>query len=81
MKLGSDLNAQLNARGMNGNVRSDIPGVTVERDQFGGRYSSLIGNGGAPIDISGLNGNVRLTRAESASSDESKAPSSSKGNQ
>ncbi len=81
LKLGSDLNAQLNARGMNGNVRSDIPGVTVDRDQFGGHYSARIGSGGAPIDISGLNGNVRLTRPESASSEESKGASSSKGSQ
>jgi hypothetical protein len=81
LKLGSDLNAQLNARGMNGNVRSDIPGVTVDRDQFGAHYSARIGNGGAPIDISGLNGNVRLTRSESASTDDTKAASSSKGGQ
>ena len=81
LKLGSDLNAQLTTRGMNGNVRSEIPAVTVDRDQFGGHYSARIGSGGAPIDISGLNGNVRLTRFESASSDESKAASNSKGSQ
>ncbi len=49
---------------MNGSVRSDIPEVTVEKDQYAPRYSARIGNGGAPIAISGINGNVRLTRGE-----------------
>jgi DUF4097 and DUF4098 domain-containing protein YvlB len=62
-KLANSVNADLTARGMNGSVRSEIPEVTVDKDQFGGHYSARIGNGGAPIDISGVNGNVRLTRA------------------
>ena len=62
-KLANSLNADLTARGMNGSVRSEIPEVTVDKDQFGGHYSARIGNGGAPIDLSGVNGNVRLTRA------------------
>jgi DUF4097 and DUF4098 domain-containing protein YvlB len=64
LKLGSGLNADLNAKGMNGSVRSETSDVTVSRDGNRGRYFATIGSGGAPIDISGINGNVRLTRTQ-----------------
>lgn len=63
LKLAQTLSAQLTAKGMNGSVRSEISEVTVEKDDHGSRYSARIGNGGAPITLSGINGNVRLTRA------------------
>jgi len=66
LRLAKDLNADLNARGMNGNLRSDIPEVNVEKDEHASRYSARIGKGGAPITISGINGNVRLVRGESS---------------
>lgn len=62
LKLATGLNAQLTAKGMNGNVRSEISDVTIEKDDYGSRYSARIGSGGAPITLSGVNGNVRLTR-------------------
>ena len=65
LRLANGLNADLTAKGMNGNVRSEIPEVTVDKNEHGSRYSARIGNGGAPISISGINGNVRLTRASS----------------
>lgn len=76
LKLASGLNADLTAKGMNGSVRSEIAEVTVEKDNQWTRYSARIGSGGAPIEISGINGNVRLTRvpgaAPSAASTEKK---------
>jgi len=83
LRLSKDLNADLTARGMNGNLRSDIPEVNVEKDEHGSRYAAHIGNGGAPITISGINGNVRLMRAESsatgpASTDQKSAASTQK---
>ena len=66
LRLSKDLNADLTARGMNGNLRSDIPEVNVEREEHGSRYAARIGKGGAPITISGINGNVRLMRQESS---------------
>ena len=65
LKFGSDLNADLTAKGMNGNVRSEIPDVTVNKAEYGSNYTARIGSGGAPITISGINGNVRLTRVSS----------------
>ena len=67
LRLANGLNADLTARGMNGNVRSDIPEVTVDKEEPGSRYSARIGSGGAPITISGINGNVRLTRDSATS--------------
>jgi len=64
LRLATGLNADLTARGMNGSVRSEIPDVAVDKDQYASRYSARIGSGGAPITISGINGNVRLTRGE-----------------
>lgn len=62
LRLGNDLNADLTAKGMNGSVRSEISNVTVDKDNYGSHYSAKIGTGGSPITISGINGNVRLTR-------------------
>jgi hypothetical protein len=67
LRLANGLNADLTARGMNGSVRSEIPEVTVDKDEHWTRYTARIGSGGAPIDLSGINGNVRLTRAEESS--------------
>jgi len=68
LRLTNDLNADLTAKGMNGRLSSEIPAVTVDKDDHGSHYSAHIGTGGAPITISGINGNVRLTTAEGATS-------------
>jgi DUF4097 and DUF4098 domain-containing protein YvlB len=83
LRLANGLNADLTARGMNGNVRSDIPEVTVDKEEPGSRFSARIGSGGAPITLSGINGNVRLTRGESpaassAASEKKPAPATEK---
>jgi hypothetical protein len=63
IRLSVGLNADLRAHGMNGRVVSEVSDVTVERENAWSNYSSQIGKGGPLIDISGINGNVRLTRA------------------
>ena len=75
LKLSSGLNADLTAKGMNGSVRSEIAEVTVEKDDHWSHYSARIGSGGPAIEISGINGNVRLTRADNASSATGDKPS------
>jgi hypothetical protein len=65
LRFASTVNADLTAKGMNGSVHSEIPEVAVDKNDHGSRYSARIGNGGAPITISGINGNVRLTHATS----------------
>ena len=66
IRLSVGLNADLRARGMNGRVVSEVSDVTVERENAWSNYSSQIGKGGPLIEISGVNGNVRLTRGQSA---------------
>ncbi|HMH45004.1 MAG TPA: hypothetical protein VK557_16060 [Pyrinomonadaceae bacterium] len=78
LKLSSGLNADLTAKGMNGSVRSEIAEVTVEKDDRWSHYQAHIGGGGPAIELSGINGNVRLTRAESASA--APAPSDKSNN-
>ena len=83
LRLANGLNADLTTRGMNGNVRSDISEVTVNKDDSGSRYSAHIGNGGPQIELRGINGNIRLTRRDSAptssaSSEKKPAPSAEK---
>lgn len=63
LRLATGLNADLSAKGMTGNVRSEIADVTINKDDHWTRYSARIGDGGVPIELSGINGNVRLTRA------------------
>ncbi|HKP39217.1 MAG TPA: hypothetical protein VJT71_20325 [Pyrinomonadaceae bacterium] len=78
LKLAADLNADLTAKGMNGSLRSEIAGVTVNKGDYGSNYSARIGDGGAPITMSGINGNVRLTQATIASTASDKKPSNQK---
>jgi hypothetical protein len=61
LRLAPGLNADLTANGMNGNVKSDIADVSVEKENWS-RYSARIGSGGPDIEINGINGNVKLTR-------------------
>jgi hypothetical protein len=83
LRLSSELNADLTAKGMNGNVRSEIPDVSVDKESYGSRYTARIGKGGAPISISGINGNVRLTRGDqtTASTNKERATESKDGNE
>ena len=62
LQLGADVNADFDARGLNGRVISDLPGVEIEK-QKRRSYSARIGSGGAGITASGINGNIRFTRA------------------
>ena len=65
LQLPENANASLEAKGMNGRVVSDVPWVSVDEPKHG-YYSARIGNGGSPITAKGINGNIRLTKAEKA---------------
>lgn len=62
LQLGSDVNADFDARGMNGRVVTDLPNVSIDKSKRGSSYSARIGNGGAGISAKGINGNIRFTR-------------------
>jgi len=65
LQCGVDVNADLEARGMNGRVVSDLPGVKVEKYK-GRSYQARIGTGGSGITAKGINGNIRLTTGGTA---------------
>ena len=73
LQLGDDVNADLDARGMNGRIVSDLPNVSIDKSRRGS-YWARIGNGGGGITAKGINGNIRLTRSpEAASAEEAEA--------
>jgi DUF4097 and DUF4098 domain-containing protein YvlB len=59
--MNDGVNADLEAHGINGNVVSDLPNVSIDKGRHG-RYSAQIGSGGNSINASGINGNIHLTR-------------------
>ena len=63
LQLASDVNADFDARGMNGQVVSDLPNVSIDKHKRG-NYSARIGSGGSGITAKGINGNIRLTRGQ-----------------
>jgi len=68
LRLADAVNADFTASGINGKVNSDIPNVSVVDESMRSKYSAHIGTGGAPIKISGINGNIHLTRSATATS-------------
>ncbi|MEP6570650.1 MAG: DUF4097 family beta strand repeat-containing protein [Acidobacteriota bacterium] len=65
LQFAEDVNANLEAHGMNGRVTSDLPNVVVDKSNRGS-YSAQIGTGGGSISASGINGNIHLTRMTGA---------------
>lgn len=61
LRLGSDVNADFDARGMNGRVISELPNVSIDKTKRGS-FWARIGNGGTEITAKGINGNIRFTR-------------------
>lgn len=69
-----EVNADVQARGHNGKVESDLPNVEERKgEKRYGRYEARIGTGGPQIEIRGVNGNVYLTKAEKQSATTAKA--------
>lgn len=66
LRLGEGVNAELEAHGMNGNVSSDLPDFVLEKARHGS-YRAHVGSGGNSISANGINGNIRLSRAMTAS--------------
>jgi hypothetical protein len=65
LRFGADVNADFDARGMNGQVVTDLPNVSIDKSKRG-NYWGRIGNGGNGITAKGINGNIRLTRGAEA---------------
>jgi hypothetical protein len=61
-----EVNADVEARGHNGRVESDLPNLQEDKDarRRHGQYNARIGTGGPQIEIRNVNGNIFLTKAE-----------------
>jgi hypothetical protein len=77
LQVAEDLNADFDARGLNGRVISDLPNVSIDKSKRGS-YWARIGNGGVGITAKGINGNVRFTRGASAAAAPAEAAEASK---
>lgn len=65
LRFEGEVNADLDAWGVNGNVEPELPGFVPKEDEpRHGRTRARIGSGGTHIEISGVNGNVKLGKAE-----------------
>jgi hypothetical protein len=74
LRFMGEVNADVEARGHNGRVESDLPNLQESKDERRyGHYNARIGNGGPRIEIRGVNGNVLLTKAEKQSATTAKA--------
>ncbi|HXG95103.1 MAG TPA: hypothetical protein VNN73_22375 [Blastocatellia bacterium] len=65
LRFRDDVNADLEATGINGNVNMDVAEVVIEGKFSRQNFRARIGAGGTPIRVSGVNGSVKLTRANS----------------
>jgi len=61
LKFGETLNADLSVTGINGAVNTEgLPNVTLQGKISRNNFNARIGSGGTPINVSGVNGSVRL---------------------
>jgi len=61
LKFGETLNADLSVTGINGAVNTEgLPNVTLQGKISRNNFNARIGAGGTPINVSGVNGSVRL---------------------
>ena len=59
LRLGGNLNADLNANGVNGSLTIEAPNVEVQ-EQKRSKLRARVGTGGAGINVNGVNGGVRV---------------------
>ena len=62
LRFAEDLNADLEVNGINGAVNADVPNVMVVGKIDRQNFRAKIGNGGTPIIVKGVNGQVTLGR-------------------
>lgn len=69
-----EVNAELNAWGINGRLNPDLPDVQGHTEEQGrGRLKARIGSGGTQIRVGNINGNINLLKAEKVTASSAKA--------
>jgi DUF4097 and DUF4098 domain-containing protein YvlB len=67
LRFTENVNADLRVSGFNGDVDAELPNLVMQEKRNRSNFRGRIGEGGAPINISGVNGRLRLVRATAAS--------------
>ena len=62
LRFSGEVNADVEVHGVNGQISPELPNLSV-KEQKRGSLEARLGNGGAPIDVSGVNGNIHLLPA------------------
>ena len=63
IKFQNDVNADFNAEHVSGEVYLDVPNATRDSEARSSNVRARIGQGGTPIVIQSVSGNIRLTRS------------------
>lgn len=68
IELKERLNADISVRGLNGSFALDVPNVTMQEREDRSNMRARLGAGGVPVEITGVNGSVRLESSATAAS-------------
>ena len=60
IRLKQNINADIEVKGNNGNLSLNVPNVTMQERENHSNMRARLGAGGSPIDIKGVNGNIRF---------------------
>lgn len=67
VRFKEQVNADIEVKGQNGGLALDVPNVTTQERQNFSNMRARLGTGGSPIEIKGVNGQVRFTSDAPAS--------------
>jgi len=67
VRFKEQVNADIEVKGQNGSLALDVPNVTMQERQNFSNARARLGAGGSPIEIKGVNGQVRFTSDAPAS--------------
>ncbi len=67
IRVAGSVSADVRATGINGNVTTDVPNAVIEGKVTENNYRARIGGGGPDINVSGINGSVRIKSGGGAS--------------
>jgi hypothetical protein len=74
IRLQRNFDADIEVKGNNGNLTLNLPNVTMQERQNHANARARLGAGGTPIDIKGVNGNIRFESVAPATPSTASAP-------
>ncbi|HZI19320.1 MAG TPA: hypothetical protein VEY09_12070 [Pyrinomonadaceae bacterium] len=68
VRVAPTLNADVEVRGHNGSLTFDVPNLTSQERARHSKASARLGSGGTPVELTGINGNIRFVSTGGAPS-------------